>query len=455
MSTTQRTTMPQLPFDRHLVGHLDSVMFTGALTPHDLTTGRLVRSTADVPNGATADAKYGAMFLDIPGDAALAQAWQIYTNLSTVLEAEGLPTSDLCRQRLLVRDLRDVPLIERVMDQFIDAETVATTIVQIGGDDLDDSIRVQLEGAAVREGEKEVYRSPELDMVTGRYPAMVRAGQFGFVSALPGINPETGVPATGIDELGENVDLFDPSPYRSSLQKAILAQTWFTFQHLRSTLELSDATLGDVLKVTGWLNFPMRDFDPMRPVRAHLFSEPRWKTASTALTVGPNTTEGAVHAFDAIALINDPHGRGKEVRTDPSLIVPYYVGATSGGGAAFTCGEVPIDEDVPRAINQPEELDGSDRLIRFGRLDIPTGIEARAAYVYEKLEGHLRHYGSSLDKVVYQVVYLEDMREIAGLELVSRSVFPDGVPATTTVPIGETSPFWQESRLEIEVIATT
>lgn len=453
MPTNDRRTEPQLPFDRQLVGTLDSVMFTGAVTPHDLTTGRMVRSTADVPDTAT-DARYGAMFLDVPGDVALAQAWQVYTNLSHVLEAHGLTTSNLCRQRLFVRDLRDVPLIERVMDQFLDPSTVATTIVQIGGVGVDDSIRIQIEAAAVRDGEKVVHRTPDLDAVSGRYPAMVRAGQFGFVSALPGVNPQTGVPATRVEELGENAELFDTSPYRSSRQRAILAQTWFAFQHVRSALELSGATLGDVLKVTGWLDFPMRDFDPMRPVRSYLFSDLPEKAASTALRVGPTATEGADLAFDAIALIDDPHGRTKDVKIDPSRIVPYYVGATSGGGAVFTCGEVPIDEEIPRVINEPEQLTGTNRLIRFGRLDSPTGIEARASYVYEKIERHLRQYGTSLDKVVYQVVYLEDMREFPALEVVARSLFTHGIPATTTVPIGETSPFWQESRLEIEVIAT-
>ena len=58
-----------------------------------------------------------------------------------------------------------------------------------------------------------------------------------------------------------------------------------------------------------------------------------------------------------------------------------------------------------------------------------------------------------LFQVAYQMVYLRDMRLHSPLEIVARSIFGARMPATTTVPIHETSPFFPVVDLEIEVVA--
>jgi enamine deaminase RidA (YjgF/YER057c/UK114 family) len=377
----------------------------------------------------------------------------VYANLLSVLRSRDLDATRIVRQRVFVRDLRDVPVIERVMDHFLDRGSIATSIVQFGDAGVDPRIALQVEAVAVdrQVPQPRPIRDPMLEDALGGYPSAVAAGDFLFLSAISGIHPATGRPAQRLDDLGPDLSLFDTSPYRTSHQHAILAQTWFAFTHIRRICQSVGADLGRILKVTGWLDFPMRDFDPMRPVRQYFFSEQADKVASTALWVGPTPISDALLAYDAICLIGEAE---KRVDLDPSLIVSYYVGATAGGGAVFTCGEVPIDEEVPQAVTDLSALGDARRLSAFGRLEALSGIEARAAFVYDKLQDHLTRYGSSLDKVVYQMVFLEDMRQHSPLELVSRAAFGSRVPPTTTVPIRETSPFYSEAKLEIEVVAS-
>lgn len=442
---------PTLTAGRPTVGQVGDLVFTGAITPHDLETGKLSVSTDDV--GPTAKSlRYGSMFLDVPGDRALAQAWQVYANLAMVLDQLGLDASRLARQRVFVREPRDIPIIERVMGHFIDPSSVATSIVQVHGKGVDPLISVQIDAVAVGEGASppQPKTEPGLEPILGDYPAGVVAGNFFFVSAIPGINPDTNRLGEDPSELGRAIDLFDLSPYRSPRQLAILTQTWFVFDHMKRVCRSVGADLGDILKVMGWLDFPMRDFDPMRPVREHHFSAQQDKVASAALWVGANHTPGALLAYDAVCLID---GEPKQVNVEASQIVSYYVGATSGGGAVFSCGEVPIDEARQTVVAGTGDLEGSVRLAHFGFLDAPTGIEERVAFTFQKLQGHLAAYGASLDDVEHQTVFLDDMGLTSHFERVARDVYDGKMPATTTIPIHETSPFYEDARLEIEVVA--
>ncbi|MGH8872640.1 MAG: Rid family hydrolase [Acidimicrobiia bacterium] len=441
----------RLPFGRATAGEAGPLIFTGAMTPHDPRTGTIPQSTGQVDPGVE-ELRSGYMFLDVPWDRTFAQAWQAYSNLSSILAEAGADTTRIVRQRVFVSDLRDVPAIERVMDHFLDRASVATTVVQISDMGVDPEIVLQLEVVAAKPGagRPRPISDPVIDGALNGYPAAVEVGDFVFLSAVPGINPDTGLVPSSVTELGADAGLFDLSPYRSPRQHAILAQTWFTFSNMQRICQAVNADLGRILKVTGWLDFPMRDFDPTRPVRQHFFNTPEHKVASTGLWVGPTTTPDALLAYDAVCLTGESQ---KQVLLDPSLIVSYYVGATAGGGLVFTCGEVPIDEEIPTPITRASQLRDDRRLAGFGRLEALTGIEAQTSYVYDKLQKYLETYGSSLDKVVYQMVYLRDMRLHSPLEIVARSIFGARMPATTTVPILETSPFSSMVDLEIEVVA--
>ena len=103
-------------------------VFYGAITPHDPETGELVL-TADKFADAIKPARAGLMFFDFPEAPVLAQTWVIYRHLSRMLQERGLSLHNVVRQRLFIRDVRELPAIERIMDLVLGDSRPATSIV--------------------------------------------------------------------------------------------------------------------------------------------------------------------------------------------------------------------------------------------------------------------------------------------------------------------------------------
>lgn len=78
---------------------------------------------------------------------------------------------------------------------------------------------------------KQVISHPDMPEPYGAYSTVVRAGDFIFVSGQAGIDPETGAKA------GEDFE----------------AQARQAFRNLKTCLECSNSSMGDVVKVITWL----------------------------------------------------------------------------------------------------------------------------------------------------------------------------------------------------------
>jgi len=120
----------------------------------------------------------------------------------------------------------------------------------------------------------------------------------------------------------------------------------------------------------------------------------------------------------------------------------------------ITCGEVPIDTDVPRVITAAADLesDNPGRWLADGVIGAENGSQSRGWFVYERLRKDLESRGASFADVVQQTVYLADVADYPALERVALSVFDGALPPTTVIPILDTSPF-AEAKLEIDLIA--
>ncbi|WP_205123491.1 RidA family protein [Marimonas lutisalis] len=79
--------------------------------------------------------------------------------------------------------------------------------------------------------DKQVINHPDMPAPYGAYSTAVRAGDFVFISGQAGIVPETGAKA------GEDFE----------------TQARQAFENLRTCLECSGSTMGDVVKVITWL----------------------------------------------------------------------------------------------------------------------------------------------------------------------------------------------------------
>jgi reactive intermediate/imine deaminase len=82
------------------------------------------------------------------GDAA-AQARQVFENLSTALEAAGASWSNVVKLNFFVRDVREMPAVRTIRDQYVDAgRAPASTLVEVSRLFRDD-VLVEVDAVAV------------------------------------------------------------------------------------------------------------------------------------------------------------------------------------------------------------------------------------------------------------------------------------------------------------------
>ncbi|WP_157430278.1 Rid family hydrolase [Actinomadura macra] len=416
------------------------VVFSGTVTPHDLESGRLVTGTAG-PATAAPGPKIGLMFFDVPEEAARAQAFQLYENLTALLGARGLTLGNIVRQRLFLTDVRDLAAIERVMDAVLAGPLPATSVIVVPDHLMDPEIKVYLDvvAAADRGWARDGHALGSGDR---RYPDAIRCGDLLFVSAIDGL------PAAG-----EAAAVAPPSLLRTDRERQAFDETIRTFERLAEILKDAGSDIAGVLKVNGWVRLPMREYGSVVLARNEYFdSSERTMMASTGLQVAGVGSAEALLAFDAIALAD--RSAGKKVTGAASAISsPYVAGAAAGGGLVITSGEIPVDIGDQRVLAATTGLSPAGRLLRFGRLDAESGFEARAFKVYEVLAAHLAAAGRAFRDVVHQTVFTTDPQLVLELEMVARRFFGGEQPPTTVIPIVSTTPF-PAARLEIELVAS-
>lgn len=417
-------------------------LFVGALTPHDPQTGELVISTEKYAD-ALKPARAGFMFFDFPEAAVLAQTWVVYQHLTRVLKERGLTLRHVVRQRLFIRDIRELPAIERVMDLILGDTRPATSIVVMAPGNVHADLHLQLDAvAALDHADVAVFS----DGSAARYPAAVRCGSLLFTSNVSGV---AGADAAGI---ANEADL---RLLATARERAIYAQGLRTFSNLERVLGLAGAKISDILKVNGWVNFPMREYGAAVLARRRFFDQTRQTMmASTGLAVGGTTEPDSLLAFDAIALLSADGAARKEVQSGVSTVgSPYVAGAVKGGGLIFTSGEIPVRQPAGEVISTCAQLRDAGRQLRFGHVEPESGMESRAWYVFRTLETYLASFGSSFAGVLHQTVFISNPQLFPILERIATLFYGSTLPPTTIVPITGTTPL-PTAELEIEVVAT-
>ena len=425
---------------REIIAEGGGLWFVGALTPHDPVSGRLIGG-AGLPEEIRR-ARAGLMFFDVPEQAVMAQTWALYQQLAQLLRQQSLSLRQLVRQRLLIGDARDLPAVERVMDLALGGWMPATTVVVMPPGKAHPQLRVQLDAiaAADRTAIAVIQGAPG-----SRYPAAVTAGSFIFTSGVDGLAGTDG---------SSRANESDLRVIRTPRQRAIYQESLQTFANLEKVLGKANARIRDLLKVNGWVDFPMREYGATVLARQRFFDRTKENMmASTGLAVGGTGNPEAHVAFDAIALASGKDIAGKEVSGLASPIAsPYVAGAVKGGGLVFTSGEIPVVMPDGEVMSACELLPDEGRLLRLGHAEPESGMESRAWYVYRTLEGYLQKFGNSFDRVVHQTVFMEHPEEFPVLERIATLFYGATLPPTTLVPIADTTPF-RSAELEIEVVA--
>lgn len=356
--------------------------------------------------------------------------------LSHTLEQHDLRAADLLRLRIFTADLAAQADIERALEELLPRQSwPAITIVELppGAE----SARNALSLDAIAAPEAHLARQPigavahrrgdphPRDEEPGR-PEAVRYGPWVFVGAVVGA-----------------------SSRELTLPQRIEAQSESLFARMERLLHAADAQLGDIVKVGGWLSFPMGDYGPLGGVRSGLLARHGLLPASGAVQVGSGAGEGEpLLSFDAIAFAPAYAPRGGTGSSDgagaargspaehrelsprpsdtvkPSPLASYYATARRADGYVFTCGEIP--RIGGRAREQAED-------------------------VYEQLASHLGEYGATPSDVVHQTVFVRHLGDIPEIGAAA-SAFCGSRTPTTFVPVADMG-FRPGVDVEIELIA--
>jgi len=432
-------------------------LFLGSQTPTDLETGKLVKGFKDLPQEAHRQLSIGLLLIDVPDERILCQTWCIFRNLKNLLAQQGLSFDNIVHQRFFLKDMKDLPGLERVILIFMPNERPSTTIIEATNAGVNEEITVQAD-FIILTGEGGIKRQnisiSGLDHLTAPYPLGTRAGQYIFTTPVPGVDPETGKLVTRVAELKkEEQELAEP-PYTPK-GEALAAQQLMTFRHIRHILESQGSSLAWQLRQNGWLRIPMREFGPVAKVRKRLFSGEN-AGPFTSLTVSGVRREDAFFEYSVIALVppKGPNDHKREILMATHGIASYYVGALKSGPYVVTAGEVPVDTKVPCIVNKFSDLKGEESFLDYGRVHEAKSIMAEAYFVYRELKSCMAIHGSSMENVVHQTVYMANPADYPALERIATLFYGSELPPTTLIPILGTSPF-AEAKLEIEVFGLT
>jgi enamine deaminase RidA (YjgF/YER057c/UK114 family) len=395
------------------------------------------------------------------------QIRSVLTDLDHALAVRKLGLEDLLRLRLFVEDLHDLPSIERAMDS-LGLEWPAVSIIELPTGSGERQRQGQGQRQRQGQGQGQRQRAQEGKREHQRVAVTLDA------VAAPGAREQRRLSSStatdhGSDDgrsLARTHDPGDPVPEvrighpsvrfgpwvlvgatvapaarrtstrrigaRDSRLRRIRAESHALFAHLEELLGVHGAGLGEVVKVGGWLTFPMRDYGPLGDVRDALLARAGLLPASAAVQIG-RVQPDALLAFEAIAFAPEDHAERDSASVGsqlpaPSRLAPFYADARSADGYVFTCGEVPTDAAT---------------------------AEIQACEAYERLRAHLADHGASAADVVQQTVFLRRPREDrAAVARAARVFFGAQTPPTTLLAAADLG-FHPGVDVEIELVAAT
>jgi 2-iminobutanoate/2-iminopropanoate deaminase len=350
-------------------------------------------------------------------------------HLGQALARRALQPEDLLRLRIFVVDLGAQAEIERTLEELLPRSSwPAMTIVELPADTSGPRDAVFLDAIAAPAVpttciSREPPGSVEREQGEERWsPRAVRYGPWVFVGALVGASPRA-----------------------RSLSQRIDAQSRSLFARMEQLLRAAGAELGDVVKVGGWLSFPMCEYKPLGEVRSQLLAR-RLLPASAAVQIGRVAGESEpLLSFEAIAYapqgemdqshaairsssVVDRRKTSSRVRgmAKPSPLAEYYATARHAGGYVFTCGEIP-------------------------RTPAGTHVRKQAGDVYEQLGVHLGEYGANPADVVHQTVFVRNREDIPEVQAAGRAFRGSQIP--TTIIHAADMGFRHGVDVEVELIA--
>jgi len=431
-------------------------IFLGAQMPFDLGRAKLVKSLRDLPDEVRDTFRTGIILNDAPDDRILAQAWQLFQNVQEILAGEGATLDHIVHQRIFLREMRDLPAVERVLQSLMPNGLPSTAVIGATSAGVDPHIQIQADFIVIDPRSGMVRQNisvPEIDALAAPYPLATRAGLYVFTTPLAGVDPATGQLVDRLSQLTAEERALTEPPY-SADQEAAVAQHMMIFRHVRRILESQGGSLQGQVRMNGWLRIPFQEFGPLARVRKRMFSGPSMQTPATSFPMSGVRRKNALFEWQTIALLPPREERDprKSITMPQHPLAPYQVPALFAGPFLFTAGEVAIDTRVPHVVGGFADLEGEARQFSYGRVHAENPIMAQSIFIYEKLKSYVEAYGLTMERTLHQTVYIMNPAEYPIVERIATLFFGSKLPPTTIVPIQGVSPF-REALLEIEITA--
>ncbi len=140
-----------------------------------------------------------------------------------------------------------------------------------------------------------------------------------------------------------------------------------------------------------------------------------------------------------------------------------FIGAGAVAAAAAVPAGAAVEKPVKKVVwangKKPEGQQMFSPVVTFGDMVFLSGIGAHfkgdikshTTHVLEQLEARLKDAGSSMDKVLKVNVYLNDMKDFAGMNEIFKGKFGSEPPVRTTIAAAGGIP--GDSLVEIDCIA--
>ena len=344
------------------------------------------------------------------------QAEQCYSNIRAIVESINHVMSDVVRISVFVTNIKDVDAVDAVFKSFFPTYVPTRTTVAV--DALPMNAMVQVE-ALLSHGEGTIPNAPQSgDLiklanntanapVNALYNQAVAFSHYNNLSAQLPICPKLGrVIAGGVKE-----------------------QTAQCLKNIKAILESIDVPFDDIVKVNIFLK-NLSDIEAVNEVYSTFFPDSAIARA-VAYVPARTTIAAAALPMDALVQIEAvvSHGDG----TPPQAvehrhgIVIWAKNTENAPKNAFSTQTVAFSHYNHLSAQLP--LDA-----KTGNL-VAGGIKEQTEQVLKNIKAIVESIYHSLEDVVKVNIYLKNIGDIAAVDAVYSSFFPNGTPARRTVGV--------------------
>ena len=358
------------------------------------------------------------------------QAEQCFSNIRAIVESINHVMSDVVRISIFVTNIKDVDAVDAVFKSFFPTYVPTRTTVAV--DALPMNAMVQVE-ALLSHGEGTIPNAPQSgDLIklannTANAPVNALSNQavafshYNNLSAQLPIDPKSGrVIAGGVKE-----------------------QTAQCLKNIKAILESIDVPFDDIVKVNIFLK-NLSDIEAVNEVYSTFF--PNSAIARAVAYVPARTTiAAAALPMDALVQIEAvvSHGDG----TPPQAvehrhgIVIWAKNTENAPKNAFSTQTVAFSHYNHLSAQLP--LDA-----KTGNL-VAGGIKEQTEQVLKNIKAIVESIYHSLEDVVKVNIYLKNIGDIAAVDAVYSSFFPNGTPARRTVGVAAIE---HDALIQIDVV---